>query len=110
MFTCPDCGNVDHLVFDGYPVGDRMLEGVMFEIRKSDNGLQIKVEDDAKEYFESLNEKMWLDQIRECVEGDGVANCPKCRQDVEFDPKPRRTIPVQAKAESINDILKRSDK
>ncbi len=56
-------------VVDGYQYGDKLLEGVMFELTIEDTGLlSIKVEDSAKDYFSQFNEKHWYDTILESVE------------------------------------------
>lgn len=46
---------------DGYSFGDRLLEGVMFDITiESDGSLSAKVEKNAESYFEDLNKDKWL--------------------------------------------------
>jgi len=99
MFKCPHCGDVDHLLIDGYGVGDRLLEGVQFEIRLVDGEVVVKVEEKAKRYFSQLNEGMWLKTVKELVEEEGYASCPKCRDDVELSPDsiaPKTHTPLPA--------------
>jgi len=46
---------------DGYSFGDRLLEGVMFDITiESDGSLSAKVDKSAESYFEDLNKEKWL--------------------------------------------------
>lgn len=59
---------------DGYGVGDRLLEGVMFNVKVEVNSLtdikvnHIEVVPEAASYFEQLNKQMWYDQIIDSVE------------------------------------------
>ena len=57
------------ITIDGYEVGDRLLEGVMFIVTVQSNGtLAVKVHPDAQEYFEDLNKEKWLKEIAEHVQ------------------------------------------
>ena len=55
---------------DGYNIADRLLEGVMFDVTFDENGkvLNISVEDEAKEYFEQMNQKKFLKEVKEDAE------------------------------------------
>ena len=47
--------------FDGYPFGDKVLEGVMFKATIGDSGrMSVAVAPSCADYFSSLNEKKWL--------------------------------------------------
>lgn len=47
--------------FDGYPFGDRVLEGVMFKATIGDSGhMSVTIAPSCAEYFSNLNEKKWL--------------------------------------------------
>ena len=60
-------------LFDGYTVGDRLLEGVDFECTV-DPSLDppkitsVKVVPEAKEYFSQLNEAEWLKRVEEAAQ------------------------------------------
>lgn len=62
---------------DGYRIGERLLEGIRFNIYFDDNGIvDIKIENDQK-YFDSLNSKKWMDYLTSLVldildEGDEI--------------------------------------
>ena len=49
-------------LIDGYDFGDRLLEGIMFEIEFSANGkiVSVKTDPDAEAYLDDLNKKKWL--------------------------------------------------
>jgi len=77
--SCDKCGPLDYILFDGYPFGDRMLEGVMFRFYP-DGKVQIDDDDDA--YWQSLNTKAWLEVAKECGPQVDVGACPKCGAEV----------------------------
>lgn len=85
-WQCPDCGEQEYVLFDGYPIGDRMLEGVMFEVRKNDDGtLDVRISPDCADYFSQLNEAKWLREIKEALESgnfDDELSCPRCGSDI----------------------------
>ena len=84
-FICSACGKQDIALFDGYSVGDRLLEGVMFEVRKNDDdSFDVQITAEHSEYFSGLNEKKWLKEIREYLpENFDQLVCPKCKGDFE---------------------------
>lgn len=50
---------------DGYEVGDRVLEDVMFDVTfKNGKVTKVTVEPSAADYFEGLNTKMWLKEVK----------------------------------------------
>lgn len=52
-------------VIDGYDFGDRLLEGVLFEVEFKDNKVvSVKVEEDSKDYFDDLNKTKWLKEAK----------------------------------------------
>ena len=111
-FKCDKCGDIDHVLIDGYPFGDRLLEGVMFEIRFAKGAKKYKaaITKDAREYFSTLNEKMWLKQAEEHAEGEDNASCPKCGGAVGMNddmPQPERK-PLEVKLESWKDVIGRA--
>jgi len=94
-FTCQidDCGfEAEFTHLDGYGIGDRLLEGVIFKVTIDENGeYQVKVLPEHAEYFSDLNEQKWIAAlIKECKDHEGesinfdpklgsVFQCPKCR-------------------------------
>lgn len=48
-------------VVDGYSFGDRLLDGVLFEVEfKDDKVTNVKVEEASEDYFDDLNTVKWL--------------------------------------------------
>lgn len=79
---CDTCGELEYVLLDGYDVGDRLLEGVLFEIRKKGKGYTATTQAKNEKYMKNLNEKKWLrEMVRYAAETD-TATCPKCRGDV----------------------------
>lgn len=113
-FKCDTCGPVDHVLLDGYPVGDRLLEGVLFEIRFTKNGKSYTAsttKDDA-EYMSQLNVKRWRKEMVEYAKGTDIASCPKCDGDVDvadlLTKVPRPASPtIEIKMTGLPDILRR---
>lgn len=77
---CDQCGEVEFALIDGYDFGDRLLEGVKFEVRLNPT-LHVQVAEKAKPYFSQLNEKMWLDRAIKHAQwalAEDILTCPKC--------------------------------
>ncbi len=88
---CEDCGELDYILLDGYTIGDRVLEGVMFVfiLKKGNVVLADKcVFYDNKfttwkqdSYLRTLNDKYWLKQIKSVSSPDpeiDLFQCPIC--------------------------------
>lgn len=85
-FDCEKCGKIEMALLDGYLVGDRLLEGVMFECRQNDDGtFVIQVEESSKPYFSNLNEKKWLEEVCKKAQKYDVFTCPTCGGDCVWD-------------------------
>lgn len=82
-FNCELCGDIEYALHSGYGVGDLLLEGVMFQIRKSDKKYYIKIDPSFAEYFKKFNVKMWLALVLEDAKRQDFLTCPKCGNDVE---------------------------
>ena len=81
-FNCVSCGEIDHVIVDGYAMADRLLEGVNFEVRRDDEGkYQAQVEESARSYFSNLNQTMYLAQACEDAE-KGYSFCSKCGEEM----------------------------
>ena len=66
-------------LLDGYHFGDRLLEGVMFEISiTEDEQLSAKVCADCADYMKNLNMTRFLVQAVDCAKGQDVFECPGC--------------------------------
>ena|SRR3990172_1706272 len=108
-FKCNKCGEIDHVTVDGYGFGERVLEGVLFEIRFAKGAKKYKatVEASAKEYFSTLNEKMWLKQAEDYAKDADMASCPKCGEDIVMNEDLERpeAKPIETKLHSFGDIL-----
>jgi hypothetical protein len=78
ILGCEDCGeNLPYVIVDGYSVGERILEGVIFHFYPNRT---VKVRDEDEEYFNTLNRIMWIKRVRElALEGEDVI-CPKCKK------------------------------
>lgn len=65
---------VDAVYINGYHVGDRLLEDVMFRIKPTENRKDITVEvvESSADYFNSLNTKKWLKEVKKYAIGYDV--------------------------------------
>jgi|SRR5882672_9236556 len=70
--NCNDFRIVDVVKVDGYHVGDRLLEGVIFNVRiNKKNQFEVSIADHSKKYFEQFNQKKWFKAVRDyCEEND----------------------------------------
>lgn len=64
--TSDDTVEVDVAYFDGYPIGDRLLEGVMFECRIVDDKVVAVVHSEHVNYMNKLDSS-WLEKVNEAV-------------------------------------------
>lgn len=88
QFNCISCGKLDFVLFNGYSVGDRLLEDVMFRVRVDDQRkYSVDVSLGSRAYFAQFNEQVWLDKVLSYVtnRSDFLA-CPTCNDDVSVDP------------------------
>jgi len=52
---CDNCGAIDHVLVDGYAFGDRLLEGVMFEVVDNNGKPNVnRVTPECQDYFSGL--------------------------------------------------------
>lgn len=59
----------NEFLIDGYSVGDRILEGVMFKIKFKDvDVLSVEVREEHKKYFNQLNAELWLGRVKKEAE------------------------------------------
>ena len=80
-FDC-ECGKCKMATLDGYPFGDTLLEGVLFEVIIKNGEMTIRVGDDDVDYMSDLNAKKWLKEAAlDAVQSD-VLCCSSCGGDV----------------------------
>lgn len=91
-FACDNCGEIEYVVIDGYSFSERTLEGVPFRVYASATkaGVKFRVEPDGMtwddEYLRTLNRKHWeKEAVLHCTDND-VAECPRCKLDVDAQP------------------------
>lgn len=54
---------------DGYSVGDRLLEGVLFDVYfDGDKVTKVKVDESCEDYYNDLNTKKWNKAVKEHAE------------------------------------------
>lgn len=77
---CPECGEQEYGLFDGYWVRDRLLEQVYFECRLNVDGTwSVEVRDYDKSYFDQFNEEPVYSDIKEILEDSpDLLFCPVC--------------------------------
>ena len=83
------CGEVDHILVNGYGFGDRLLEDVYFKVTLNDDGEYTVTEAEGlgqEAYTHQLNMKYWLKEAHEYVKRHDFGECPKCSADVSLAP------------------------
>ena len=73
------CGEVDSYLIDGYSFGDKLLEGVMFEVTIKNGKPIVEVTPESKPYFEQLNQAIWLKKAVKFAERADIVTCGKCK-------------------------------
>lgn len=81
---CSECGPVDKAHFDGYAIGDRLLEGVMFTVKPGET-VSAELDSDGEIYFKSqgIAKKKWLPEaVRYVTSDDGAESlvCTNCNE------------------------------
>lgn len=86
-FKCEGCGQEhEYALLDGYYVGDRLLEGVMFEVRIADDGTFSATPCAGMEgYLIGLNMPHWIELMTKYAKKRDLFTCPdpKCGEDIE---------------------------
>lgn len=100
------------ITVNGYHVGDRLLEDVWF-YAKVNNGIPdlttVRVAPYDAVYFSDLNQKKWLQEIREYITDEDEHFETIGGDDVWIDSDEQDAIePVEIKMESMDDIMKKS--
>jgi hypothetical protein len=84
---CPtDKKVIPYGLFDGYSVGDRLLEGVLFRVSfDAEDKTHVIIDTAHADYFEQFNAEMWYKEVREHIDADGdILECPNCHDDAEI--------------------------
>ena len=88
-FNCQKHGPIEYVLLDGYQFGDRLLEGVMFQVCVDDERkYSVVIDPGSADYFAQLNEEMWLDKASDYMKGADILSCheKECSFDVAVDP------------------------
>ena len=109
-FESEDGTQFDTAIFDGYPVGDRILEGVRFIVKIEDGKLHPTIHPDDAGYFFTLNEKYWMDKVTEYVQDYDVFIHSQTGEDVYLvtDEEPEPVVGVVGKAYTWEEVLQKS--
>jgi hypothetical protein len=109
-FESEDGTQLDTAIFDGYGVGDRILEGVKFIVKIEDGKLHPTIHPDDAEYFSTLNQKYWMDRVTEYVQDDDVFEHTETGEDVYLvtDETPEPVVGVVGKAYTWEEVLQRA--
>lgn len=110
-FVCDRCGKIRYILVDGYPFGDRQLDGVIFRVNNNNGKPRVAGVVRGKEYFETLNKRLWYKACEDHCRDLDVANCPKCGLEVDvWAAGKKRPDPVFVTGISGADIPKRKKK
>jgi hypothetical protein len=106
-FESEDGTQFDTAIFDGYPVGDRILEGVRFIVKIEDGKLHPTIHPDDAGYFSTLNEKYWLDKVTEYVQDYDVFADLQTGEELYLvtDEEPEPVVGVVGKAYTWEEVL-----
>lgn len=84
--VCDYCGKVDYGLIDGYCFGDRLLEGVNFQVYPLNGKFEVRIDPDCALYFADLNQEKWLKEAYDYANiNTDVLECPKCGEDIYYD-------------------------
>jgi len=77
---------VPYGLFNGYGIGDRLLEDVYFRVSfDANNNTEVVISPDAKDYFDQFNSDYWYNAIKKEIDDHGdILTCPYCEDDCEI--------------------------
>jgi hypothetical protein len=83
------CGELDHILFDGYSFGDRLLEGVTFKAFLQDGQIAVDTVDkwDTDPYLVKLNQAEIMDEALRFAQQNDIAECPICHGQIDAQPQ-----------------------
>lgn len=97
----------DKAYINGYDVGGRILEGVIFEITLKGEEIEVQVNEEDKDYFHQLNEKMWIENVKtHCIREKEYYGDYKCSIPVWIEGRPP---PIPKKKGKVLSIMKAED-
>jgi uncharacterized protein (UPF0335 family) len=68
--------------FDGYSIGDRLLEGLMFQVDIQDDGtMKVYVKPNDQKWFDQFNTTKWLKEAQEFAEKNDIFEDPTSGED-----------------------------
>lgn len=78
---------VNEALFDGYAVGDRFLEGVMFKITVPNGEIKVEADADACHYLNTVfsDPKKWELRVKNYLESDGYEDLETFVSSKEWD-------------------------
>jgi hypothetical protein len=114
-FETEDGQQLDTAIFDGYPVGDRLLDGVLFIVKIVDGKLEVTIHPNNEKYFSTLNTKLWLKKVTDYVQDYDVfihPEYPENEEDVYLvtDEPAKPVVGVVGKAYTWEEVLQRGKK
>ena len=83
-FNCEKCGLIEYAIFDGYAVGEKLLEGVGFKIEIVNDHFKASIFPHNEYYFRGLNKKYWIEKVEDFIYKYDFVECPNCGSDVEI--------------------------
>ena len=109
-FETDDEQQLDTALFDGYPVGDRLLEGVMFIVNIVNGKLEATIHPDDEGYFSTLNTKLWLKKVTDYIQDYDVFTHPENGEDVYLvtDEPTEPVVGVVGKAYTWEEVLQKA--
>jgi hypothetical protein len=109
-FETEDEQQLDTAFFDGYPVGDRTLDGVLFITKIVNGKLEAIIHPEYESYFSTLNTKYWLKKVNEYVQDYDVFTHPETGDDVYLvtDEPIQPVVAVVGKAYTWEEVLQRA--
>ena len=109
-FETEDEQQLDTAIFDGYVVGDRILEGVRFITKIVNGKLEVTIHPEDESYFSTLNTDYWLKKVNEYIQDYDVFIHPENGEDVYLvtDEPAQPVVGVVGKAYTWEEVLQRT--
>ena len=96
--------------FDGYNVGERLLEGLMFQVDIQDDGtMKVYVKPEDQNWFDQFNTTKWLQEAQKFAESNDIFEDPSSGEDCWAVTDEMTTLPQKTghviKTSTIDEIL-----
>ena len=106
-FDCDKCGNITHVTFDGYHIGERLLEGVIFHAHIKKDKIEMSADKDSTGYFSSFDQKKWLKEALIFVTNTDIVQCGICGQDAAViqETEKKGPAPVSVKIQNAKNFI-----